>query len=249
MGVSREQAAENRRAIVAAAEKLFRERGVDAVGLAELMKAAGFTQGGFYNHFKSKDALVAAVMDKALEEGGETIAGVIDHARQAGADAIEQHIRTYLSPEHRRDIEAGCPLSGFAGDARRLDDEARAAYAQGLAIYLERIAAVIEERGGSQPGRPAATQAAATHAAARGEGSRAEAIALLSQLVGTLVLSRAVVDVAPALADEILDEGRRHLLDATGAHRGQDGGQHGGQDGEQDGGQRGQRARARARQS
>ncbi|WP_043286745.1 TetR/AcrR family transcriptional regulator [Paraburkholderia oxyphila] len=211
MGVSREQAAENRRAIVAAAEKLFRERGVDAVGLAELMKAAGFTQGGFYNHFKSKDALVAAVMDKALEEGRETIAGVIDHARQAGADAIEQHIRTYLSAEHRADIEAGCPLSGFAGDARRLDDEARAAYAQGLAAYLDGIAAVIEEREGSRAGTQAASEAAV-----RSEGSRAEAIALLSQLVGTLVLSRAVVDVAPALADEILDEGRRHLLDATG---------------------------------
>ena len=52
MGVSREQAAENRRAIVAAATRLFRERGVEAVGLSELMKHAGFTQGGFYNHFE-----------------------------------------------------------------------------------------------------------------------------------------------------------------------------------------------------
>lgn len=52
MGVSRQQAAENRSAIVAAAERLFRARGVDAVGLTELMKEAGFTQGGFYNHFK-----------------------------------------------------------------------------------------------------------------------------------------------------------------------------------------------------
>ncbi|HKT99579.1 MAG TPA: TetR/AcrR family transcriptional regulator [Paraburkholderia sp.] len=208
MGVSREQAAENRRAIVAAAERLFRERGVDAVGLAELMKAAGFTQGGFYNHFKSKDALVAAVMDKALEEGRETVACVIDHAKLAGADAIEQHIRTYLSPGHRGDIEAGCPLSGFAGDARRLDDEARVAYAQGLATYLERIAEVIEAREGSHAG---------SNAAEHGEGSRAKAIALFSQMVGTLVLSRAVADAAPALADEILDEGRRHLLATTGA--------------------------------
>ena len=50
--MSREKAAENRRAIVAAASQLFRERGVDAVGLNELMKHAGFTQGGFYNHFE-----------------------------------------------------------------------------------------------------------------------------------------------------------------------------------------------------
>lgn len=215
MGVSREQAAENRRAIVAAAERLFRERGVDAVGLAELMKAAGFTQGGFYNHFKSKDALVAAVMDKALAEGRETIAGVIDHAKSDGADTLEQHIRSYLSPEHRRDIEAGCPLSGFAGDARRLDDEARVAYAQGLAMHLARITEVIEAREGSGAGSRAGSKAAG-----RGESNRAKAIALFSQMVGTLVLSRAVADVDPALADEILDEGRRHLLGTANVQQG-----------------------------
>ena len=60
--MSREQAAENRRAIVAAATRLFRERGVEAVGLSELMKRAGFTQGGFYNHFESKADLVAEVL-------------------------------------------------------------------------------------------------------------------------------------------------------------------------------------------
>src|SRR5580698_6889896 len=66
LGVSREQAAENRRAIVAAATQLFRERGVEAVGLNELMKHAGFTQGGFYNHFESKAALVAEVLASAM---------------------------------------------------------------------------------------------------------------------------------------------------------------------------------------
>src|SRR5579864_4012446 len=113
VGVSRQQAAENRHAIVAAAEKLFRERGVDAVGLAELMKAAGFTQGGFYNHFKSKDALVAAVMEKAMEEGGEAYAALIDGAKSSGADPAKYNIEWYLSPEHRANIEAGCPWSGF----------------------------------------------------------------------------------------------------------------------------------------
>ena len=68
MGVSREQAAENRRAIVAAATRLFRQRGVEAVGLSELMKHAGFTQGGFYNHFESKADLVAEVLASAIAE-------------------------------------------------------------------------------------------------------------------------------------------------------------------------------------
>src|ERR1700682_777881 len=202
MGVSRQQAVENRCALVAAAEKLFRERGVDAVRLAELMKAAGFTQGGFYNHFKSKDALVAAVMDKAMEDGGDAFASIIENARSADADPVKQHIQWYLSPEHRGDIDAGCPLSGFVGDARRLGVAARDAYAEGLAVNLERFARAIEETDGIR------------------EGSRRKAITLFSQMVGTLLLSRAVADIDPALADEILDEGREHLLTAVDAQPG-----------------------------
>jgi TetR/AcrR family transcriptional regulator, transcriptional repressor for nem operon len=199
MGVSRQQAVENRGAIVAAAEKLFRERGVDAVGLAELMKAAGFTHGGFYNHFKSKDALVAAVMEKAMEDGGEGFAALIESARSADADPVKQNIQWYLSPEHRANIDAGCPWSGFVGDARRLGDVAHRSYAEGLAANLERFAKVIEETEGIS------------------EGSRSKAITLFSQMLGTLLLSRAVADVDPALADEILDEGRQHLLTAVDA--------------------------------
>jgi TetR/AcrR family transcriptional regulator, transcriptional repressor for nem operon len=201
VGVSRQQAAENRLAIVTAAEKLFRERGVDAVGLSELMKAAGFTQGGFYNHFKSKDALVAAVMEKAMEDGGETYAAIIDNARSADVDPVRHRIEAYLSPEHRANIDAGCPLSGFAGDARRLGDEARDVYAEGLAENLRQFARLIEETGGTS------------------EGSRSKAITLFSQMVGTLLLSRAIADVDPALADEILDEGRQHLFTAAEAPR------------------------------
>jgi|ERR1700688_1416249 TetR/AcrR family transcriptional repressor of nem operon len=197
MGVSRQQAVENRRAIVAAAGKLFRERGVDAVGLAELMNAAGFTQGGFYNHFKSKDALVAAVMDKAMEDGGDAFVSIAESAKLADADPVKQQIEWYLSPEHRANIDGGCPLSGFAGDARRLGAEARDAYAEGLSVNLERFARAIEETDET------------------GEGSRSKAITLFSQMVGTLLLSRAVADIDPVLSDEVLDEGRRHLLIAA----------------------------------
>jgi TetR/AcrR family transcriptional repressor of nem operon len=197
MGVSRQRAVENRRAIMAAAEKLFRERGVDAVGLAELMKAAGFTHGGFYNHFKSKDALVAAVMDKAMEDGGDGFVAITENARSADADPVKQQIQWYLSPEHRANIDAGCPFSGFVGDARSLGVAARDSYAEGLAVNLERFAKVIEETEGIN------------------ENSRRKAITMFSQMVGTLLLSRAVVDIDSALADEILDEGRQHLLTAV----------------------------------
>ncbi|AIO38276.1 TetR family transcriptional regulator [Burkholderia sp. AU19243] len=184
MGVSRQQAAENRNAIIAAAERLFRVRGVDAVGLTELMKEAGFTQGGFYNHFKSKDALVAAVMEKAMQ----------DRADSPNAGSVATQVTAYLSSAHRDNVEAGCPLSGFAGDAPRVTDAARACYAHGVAGYLDRLERTIAAE------NPAATDA------------RADAIALFSQMIGALVLSRAVAGADPALADEILDASRRALV-------------------------------------
>ncbi|MCA8296811.1 TetR/AcrR family transcriptional regulator [Burkholderia sp. AU30198] len=185
MGVSRQQAAENRSAIVAAAERLFRVRGVDAVGLTELMKEAGFTQGGFYNHFKSKDALVAEVMEKAMQ----------DRADSPNAGSLDAQVALYLSAAHRDNVEAGCPLSGFAGDAPRLTDAARACYAHGLATYLDRLERMVAAEGATP------TQ------------TRRDAIAVFSQMVGALVLSRAIAGTDPALADEILAAGRDTLAD------------------------------------
>ncbi|KWO43519.1 TetR family transcriptional regulator [Burkholderia sp. MSMB1459WGS] len=187
MGVSRQQAAENRSAIVAAAERLFRVRGVDAVGLTELMKEAGFTQGGFYNHFKSKDALVAEVMEKAMR----------DRADSPNAGSLDAQVAAYLSSAHRDNVEAGCPLSGFAGDAPRLTDTARGCYAHGLAAYLDRLERMVATDGATP------------------EQTRRDALAVFSQMVGALVLSRAIADSDPALADEILDAGRDAL---TGRH-------------------------------
>src|SRR6266436_4345203 len=92
LGVSREQAAENRRAIVAAATQLFRERGVEAVGLIELMKHAGFTQGGFYNHFKSKPALVTELLFSAI---ADAIAELATNAR-APVDESTTALRRYF---------------------------------------------------------------------------------------------------------------------------------------------------------
>src|SRR5689334_12610988 len=92
MGVSKQQAIENKQAIVASAAKLFRDRGVAAVGLTELTKAAGFTQGGFYNHFKSKDALVAAVMDDAMEGAATQFAAGIEASRAKAVDPLRRQI-------------------------------------------------------------------------------------------------------------------------------------------------------------
>ncbi|MDF3085764.1 TetR/AcrR family transcriptional regulator [Burkholderia sola] len=182
MGVSRQQAAENRNAIVAAAERLFRVRGVEAVGLTELMKEAGFTQGGFYNHFKSKNALVAAVMEKAMQ----------DRADSPSAGSVAKQVTAYLSTAHRDNVEGGCPLSGFAGDAPRLTDAARACYTRGVASYLDRLERTLAAEGSAD--------------------ARRDALAVFSQMIGALVLSRAIAGTDPALADEILDAGRRTLV-------------------------------------
>jgi TetR/AcrR family transcriptional repressor of nem operon len=197
MGVSKQQAIENKRAIVAAAEKLFRERGVAAVGLAELTKAAGFTQGGFYNHFKSKDALVAAVMENALEGGAAFLLDAMQASKAKASDPLKDYMEWYLSADHLTNIETGCPMTAFAGDIRRLGKEARQSYARGLAWNFDQMVSVI---GGENA-----------------QAKRKKAIALFSQMVGALVLSRAVVEADPALADEILEDGRQQLRQAISA--------------------------------
>lgn len=194
MGVSKQQAIENKKAIVAAAEKLFRERGVAAVGLAELTKAAGFTQGGFYNHFKSKEALVAAVMEKALEDGAVQIVTNFQASKEKARDPMKEQVEWYLSTDHLTNIEAGCPLTAFAGDVRRLGKEARQSYARGLAWNFDQFASVVD---GENP-----------------QEKKKKAIALFSQMVGSLLLSRAVIETDPALADEILKDGRQQVLQA-----------------------------------
>lgn len=197
MGVTKQQAIENKKAIVAAAEGLFRARGVDAVGLTELTKAAGFTQGGFYNHFKSKDALVAAVMEKAIEQGGRELEAAISASQAAAADPMARQVEWYLSPGHRANIEAGCPLTVFAGDVRRMGKSARTTYAKGLAHSFERLTEIVD--------------------GVDAEDKRKRAISAFSQMVGALLLSRAVIDSAPELADEILQDGRGNLLSAVKA--------------------------------
>lgn len=201
MGISKQQAAQNREAIIQAAEKLFREKGADAVGLNDLMDAAGFTRGGFYNHFKSKDALVGAVMEKAMRDGASTVTAIISGSSRKGRDPLDSQIARYLSPEHRADIESGCPVSGFAGDVPRMDEQARKQYALGLEGTLEQITALVAALG----------QAPAE--------ARARAIEVFSEMVGTLLLSRAVAAADPALSDEILATGRKALRAAAKGHR------------------------------
>jgi TetR/AcrR family transcriptional repressor of nem operon len=196
MGVTKEQAVQNRERILAAAERLFRRKGVDAVGLAELMQEAGFTQGGFYNHFASKDALVSEVIGKAVDEGQQQLATAISRSRRIGVDPLIRQIKWYLSPAQRDDIDCGCAMAGFAGEIPHLSKEAQISYAEALEQAFDQISEMVLEQ-----------DSKLTREEAHGR-----AISLYSHMVGSVLLSRAVSASQPALADEILKRGRSNML-------------------------------------
>jgi TetR/AcrR family transcriptional repressor of nem operon len=199
LGVSREKAAENRRAIVAAATQLFRVRGVEAVGLNELMKHAGFTQGGFYNHFESKSALVAEVLASAMVEGAAEFAMNARAPVDESTTALRRYIGSYLSRGHRDNIDHGCPVAGFAGDAPRLGAGAQSHFAGGLDDQITILAGLIAESGSFDRSGERRTL-------------REQAISLNCEMVGALVLSRSVAQTAPALSNEILENVQRDVL-------------------------------------
>ncbi|HTW85539.1 MAG TPA: helix-turn-helix domain-containing protein [Candidatus Sulfotelmatobacter sp.] len=182
MKVTREQAQANHERIVDAAAVLFRERGFEGVGVAEIMERAGLTHGGFYGHFGSKDELAAAACTRAVQTRRDAWAPLLEENPEA---ALATFVRTYLSEGHRTHRGSGCPFAALAGEAPRQAPPVRRAFADGLRGYVERFANLV-------PGRSAAAR-------------RRKAIAVLSGLVGALTLARAVDD--RALAGEILAAG------------------------------------------
>ncbi|MET3909765.1 TetR/AcrR family transcriptional repressor of nem operon [Bradyrhizobium sp. S3.3.6] len=127
MKVSREQMSENRRRILEVASRLFRDKGFDAVSVAEVMKAAGLTHGGFYGHFASKDDLIA-----------QTLAHVLALDADGGGD-FRAYVDDYLAPRHRDNAAGGCPTAGLAAAIRHQSPAARAAMTQALRSQVDRI--------------------------------------------------------------------------------------------------------------
>ncbi|MFI5953837.1 TetR/AcrR family transcriptional regulator [Cryptosporangium sp. NPDC051539] len=199
--ISEQDMARTRQRIVDAASPRLRADGIDGIGIAALMKGAGLTHGGFYNHFASKDALVVAVCEDAFAASLATLARTVDEANP-DRPSLAQIVADYLSPEHRDQSDGGCPSAALVSDAGRHGPEIQAAYAQGVVGYLE--------------GFDAAQQLEATE---RGETldpeeARRRSIALLSEIVGAIVLARAIRLGDPDLSDEILTVNRqRHLED------------------------------------
>jgi TetR/AcrR family transcriptional regulator, transcriptional repressor for nem operon len=131
---SREEAARTRRTAVKAASRLFRERGIEAVGVSEVMASLGMTDGGFYRHFESKEALAAEACAAAFAESGL--------ARESSRSA-EAVLRSYLSEAHRDASGAGCPLPALASDMARQPAALRQTYTAGLRVALARIEQLV----------------------------------------------------------------------------------------------------------
>jgi TetR/AcrR family transcriptional repressor of nem operon len=176
MRVTKAQAQANREHIVETASVVFRERGFDGVGVADLMAAAGFTHGGFYKHFGSKADLMAEASAKSLEQ---SLIGV-------DALSVKDFIDVYVSRDHRDGRATGCTMAALCGDAARQSDDLKAAFAEGI----ERMLQTLGEKYPTGPD------------AAPGE-ARGKMIDLLAHAVGAIMLSRACPDDS-ALADEIL---------------------------------------------
>jgi TetR/AcrR family transcriptional regulator, transcriptional repressor for nem operon len=188
MRITRNQAAENRERVIGAAAKLFREKGFDAVGVAELMRAAGMTHGGFYNHFKSKEAVEAAACGEVFAKSVAKVEAIAELADTDGRrKAFDDYRDRYVSPAARDASAPNCPMIAFAGDVSRQSDEVREVYAAGLRAYL----------------------AAFTRASGKGgDRARRRAIRQFSQWVGALALARSVAMADPELSDEILGAAR-----------------------------------------
>lgn len=179
MRVSRVEAAQNRERIIEVAARLFRERGFDGIGVADLMKSAGLTHGGFYGHFASKEDLMAQACARALEGSLDTVK---QRAERDGGDSLSAVAAAYLSPAHRDRPGEGCALAALGAEAARHGSPVRSAFTRGVRSAVDMLTRLV-------PGRS-------------GRAKRERALVTYASMVGALVLARAVDDAE--LSEEVL---------------------------------------------
>jgi TetR/AcrR family transcriptional repressor of nem operon len=178
MRVSRRTSAAHRTAIVDQASRLFRDRGIDAVGVAEITQAAGLTHGAFYGHFPSKTALAAEACRTSLVTGAGHWRARAARARAEGRDPLAAIIDGYLTERHRDHPDQGCALATLGPEIARAEPPLRAALDEGVAALTE----VLEEEIGAR--RPELDTGARTR----------RALAVVAALAGGLIIARACAD-------------------------------------------------------
>jgi len=169
--VSKEQAADNRRRILMAAARLFRERGIDGTGVDAITEAAGLTHGAFYSQFESKEAVVAEAMRLATQESRHALEGL---SKGKGSKALTRVVDAYLGRSHRDAPGQGCVIAALGAEIARQPKAVRVPFTKALEEMLEKLADLA-------PGKAAPDR-------------YDEAIALFSGMLGGLILARAVSD-------------------------------------------------------
>ena len=178
------QTAEKHERILREAARMFRERGFDGAGVADIMKAAGLTHGAFYAHFPSKDALEAEAVECAFAQSDKRIYALTANA----SDPKRAFLDSYLSAAHRDHPGSGCVIAALGPEIAR-DSAARSPFTQRVKHMIEGMAGRFRWK--------------------RKGAVRRNAIHLLAAAVGALTLARAVDD--PRLSDEILESVRDDL--------------------------------------
>ena len=173
--------------IVRKASMRLREKGIHGVGVAELMKEAGLTHGGFYSHFESREALMVEAVTYAMDRSMERWRELTDQLTPA--ERLTTIADAYLSKQHRDDSGRGCPVLAVGSEIARETAKTRRAFAGRVAAMIDMLAEQIE-------GVPA-------------KKARQQACAMMATMIGTQLLAR--VTGSGDLSDEILAAGRAAL--------------------------------------
>ena len=182
---------ETRAKLVKAAAAAVRAKGPDGVGVAEIMKEVGLTHGGFYAHFPSKEALVAAAIGEAFDQGRRRFGRLT--ADLTGLEAFGAFVDSYVSMDHRAFPERGCPVATIASDLPRQGAAVREVFDAGVSSLIARVADWL-------PGDAEAREGLAS--------------SLVAEMAGVVGLSRAVSD--DAMAARFLEQSRRRIRARAG---------------------------------
>src|SRR5438034_4048280 len=177
---------ETRERILRAAARAIRKHGYEGVGVADVMKEAGLTHGGFYAHFDSRDALLVEEAERAGRQSGEAVPRALERRAARGVSAFRALVEAYLGNEHLASLETGCPVAALACDMPRQSDAVREA----SAARVRRLVAGVQS--------------------ALPNASRARASVVAGTLVGTLQLARALGATAEGRA--LLSASRKALV-------------------------------------
>jgi TetR/AcrR family transcriptional regulator, transcriptional repressor for nem operon len=194
--VTKEKAAENRSALVHAAGRLFRQRGIDGVGVAEISKKAGLTHGALYAQFPSKEALAAEAFAAASQEGWQQVKADRDGRPATLTDLLDY----YLSAEHRDNLATSCPMSASASEIGRQDKVVCERFTEGF----EQVVALLERGLGASPVKAE---------------NRQRALAMMAAMIGGVAASRAVAKADPKLSNQILRAVRQVVGELGGEKR------------------------------